>query len=258
MKARAGRRSQDRSPAGLATQIALPFRPCQHPDLVRRIWLLRAVVLGCVGLAPVIAAGQTPAPPASLDDVPSAKREDVTRLLRKVRQRHGDDAVVIQTHLLLNAMQKGSILATGVRVDRVEESLGKRYLGFDLETGMVFDDATRDQEARLQVLWGAVLEPTLARLEDGLQVAKADGIMVQMQYHHRPYRTVAELRRDIEERPGTAEVARFYVLAADLDAVVRKQMALAEVLPKSRITVDGAERSVRTVPVSLPLTPGPD
>jgi hypothetical protein len=208
-------------------------------------------------VVPSVAWSQTPAPPASLDDISSAKREDVTRLLRKVRQRHGEDAVVIQTHLLLNAMQQGSVLATGVRVDRVEESLGKRYLGFDLETGMVFDDNTRDQEARLQVLWGAVLEPTLARLEDGLQVEKADGIMVQMQYHHRPYRTVAELRDDIEQ-PGTAEVARFYVLAADLDAVVRKRMPLQQMLPKSRVTVDGTERAVGMVPASLSLTPGPD
>jgi hypothetical protein len=219
--------------------------------------VFRCTVLLVMVIVPALVRAETPAPP-SLDDIPSAKREDVTRLLRKVRQRHGDDAIVIQTHLLLNAMQKGSVLATGVRVDRVEESLGKRYLGFDLETGMVFDDNTRDPEARLQVLWGAVLEPTLARLEDGLQVAQADGIMVQMQYHHRPYRTVAELRSNLTEQPGTAEVARFYVLASDLDTVVRGQMPVAEMLAKSRVTVDGAERRVRTVPAALALTPGPD
>jgi hypothetical protein len=219
--------------------------------------LVRSAVLAAALGVPAIATGQTPAAPASLDDMPSAKPEHVTRLLRKVRQRHGEDAVVIQTHLLLNAMQKGSVLATGVRVDRVEESLGKRYLGFELETGMVFDDNTRDQEARLQVLWGAVLEPALARLEDGLQIEKADGIVVQMQYHHRPYRTVAELRSNIEQ-PGTSEVARFYVLAADLEAVVRKQMPLAHVLARSRVIVDGTERNVHTVPSDLALTPGPD
>jgi hypothetical protein len=224
---------------------------------VRRFAFLGCALIAAVLVVPGLAWSQTPLPPRTLDDIPSAKRENVTRLLRKIRMRHGDDAIVIQTHLLLNSMQRGSILATGVRVDRVEESLGKRYLGFEVETGMVFDDNTRDQEKRLQVLWGAVLEPTLARLEDGLQVHKADGIMVQMQYHHRSYQTIAEVRRDIEQ-PGTSEVARFYVLAADLDAVVRKQLPLAEVLAKTRITVDGAERSVRTVPASLPLTPGPE
>ncbi len=209
-------------------------------------------------LSPGSVWSQTPVPPQSLDDVPTDKKEQVTHLLRKVRQRHGDDAVVIQTHLLLNAMQKGSVLTTGVRVDRVEESYGKRYLGFALETGMVFDDNTRDPEARLQVLWGAVLEPTLARLEDGLQVTQADGIMVEMQYRHRPYRSVSELRSSLDQQPGVAETARFYVLAADLDAVVRKEMPLADMLTKSHVVVDGTERSVHVVPTSLSLTPGPD
>jgi len=225
---------------------------------VRRTWFVRFALVVATLLPPARVWSQTPVPPQSLEDVPTDKKEEVVHLLRKIRQRHGDDAVVIQTHLLLNAMQKGSVLTTGVRVDRVEESFGKRYLGFALETGMVFDDNTRDPEARVQVLWGAVLEPTLARLEDGLQVTQADGIMVEMQYRHRPYRNVAELRRSLEEQPGTSEVARFYVLAADLDAVVRKQMPIAEVLTKGHVVVDGAERSVRVVPATLPLTPGPD
>jgi hypothetical protein len=225
---------------------------------VRRTWFVGVAFAVATLLPPAIAWSQTPVPPQGLDDVPTDKKEEVVHLLRKVRERHGDDAVVIQTHLLLNAMQKGSVLTTGIRVDRVEESFGKRYLGFALETGMVFDDNTRDPEARLQVLWGAVLEPTLARLEDGLQVQTADGIMVEMQYRHRPYRNVAELRSSLDAEPGTVEVARFYVLAADLDAVVRKEMPLAAMLTKSHVIVDGAERSVRLVPADLPLTPGPD
>jgi len=100
-----------------------------------------------------MAADREPAPPADLDAIPSAKREDVIRLLRKVRHRHGEDAVVIQSQLLLNAMQHGSVLATGVRVDRVVEALDKRYLGFVLETGLVFDDSTRDRVTRAQILW---------------------------------------------------------------------------------------------------------
>jgi hypothetical protein len=45
------------------------------------------------------------------------------------------------------------VLTTGVRVDRVEESRGKRYLAFVLETGFVFDDSTRDRAERAQILW---------------------------------------------------------------------------------------------------------
>ena len=72
------------------------------------------VLLAVIAARPSLGWAQTPAPPQSLDDIPSAKREDVSRLLSKIRRRHGEDAIVIQTHLLLNAMQKGAILATGV------------------------------------------------------------------------------------------------------------------------------------------------
>jgi hypothetical protein len=220
---------------------------------VVRAGLTAMIVLGLV--LPGRALAQTPAPPASLDDIPSAKREDVTRLLRKVRQRHGEDAVVIQTNLLMHAMQQGSVLATGVRVDKVQEHRGKRYLGFFLESGFVFDDATRDQVARAQIVWATVLEPTLARLKDGLQV-KADGLVVHVQSHHRAYRSADELRKDIEH-PGTLEEHRFYVLASDVDAVVRGELTARTLLARAQITCDGRDLSVPPIGESLELTPGP-
>jgi hypothetical protein len=206
--------------------------------------------------SPARAWSDAPTPPASLEEIPSAKREDVTRLLRRVRQRHGEDAVVIQTNLLLNAMQQGSVLATGVRVDRVDEALGKHYLGFILETGLVFDDSTRDRIARVQTLWATIMEPTLARLQDGLQV-KADGMMVQMQYYHRPYRSVGELRASIDQ-PGTSEEVRFYVLKTDLDAVAGGELTLRTLLGRARTTIDGAEVPVVPPREDSPLTPGPE
>ena len=217
-------------------------------------------IMAALAVAPLAqarsASGQTPAPVTELDDLPSAKPQDVGRLLRKIRQRHGEDAVVIQTHLLLNAMQKGSVLATGVRVDRVEETLGKRYLLFVVETGMIFDDATRDRQQRAQVLWASVMEPTLERLKDGLQVA-ADGMMVQMEYHHRPYRSVADLRASLDQ-PGVPEVARFHVLTADLDAVVRGELTLRDLVTRAHTTIDGTEVAIAPPRNDQPLTPGPN
>jgi hypothetical protein len=227
---------------------------------MRGIAVLCRVFVAVVLAGPALAATETPVPtPAevTLDDIPSAKPQDVTRLLRKVRQRHGDDAVVVQTHLLLNAMQKGSVLATGVRVDKVEEAQGKRYLGFVLETGLIFDDSTRDRVTRAQILWTTILEPTLARLEDGLQVNEADGMVVQMQYFHRPYRSADELRTTID-KPGTSEEARFYVQSADLDSVIRGELTLHDLVTRTRTTVDGAEIAVQPAAPDAPLTPGPE
>jgi hypothetical protein len=239
-------------------QIAFTTLACKHPRLVRTRRPAAWVLLGVMGLGCWPAWAETPAPSGvqSLDEIPSAKREDVSRLLRKVGRRYGPDAVVIQTHLLLNAMQKGSVLATGVRVERIEHAHGKRYLGFALETGLVFDDHTRDESARLRFLWASILEPTLARLTDGLQV-EADGILVRMQYYHRPYKTIAELRASIEQ-PGTSEEAAFAVLASDVDATVRGELPLREVLARTHVTVDGAERKVAAPATDQVLTPGPE
>lgn len=220
------------------------------------IAILAALVTVALCGQPCPAWSQTPAPVTELDEMPSAKPQDVTRLLAKIRRRHGEDAVVIQTHLLLNAMQKGSVLATGVRVERVQEAFDKRYLLFVVETGMIFDDSTRDRQQRAQVLWASVMEPTLDRLKDGLQV-EADGMMVQMEYHHRPYRSVSDLRGSID-RPGTPEVARFHVLAADLDQVVRGDLTLRNLVSRAHTTIDGAEIAVAPPRDDQPLTPGPD
>lgn len=211
-------------------------------------------------VGPVWAVEPTPAPlaaPDSLDDIPSAKPQDVARLLRKVRERHGEDAIVVQTHLLLNAMQKGSVLATGVRVEHVEQAQGKRFLRFVLETGFVFDDSTRDRVQRAQILWATIMEPTLARLEDGLQVEKADGMVVQMQSFHRPYRSADDLRAHIDE-PGLSEETRFYVASADLDDVVRGKRTLRTLLSQVHTTIDGADLVVTPPKDDETLTPGPE
>ncbi len=224
---------------------------------------MRNVVAGCVLVAtlalvmPAVGAEPAPAPPGSFDDLPNAKEQDVVRLLRKVRRRHGEDAVVVQTHLLLNAMQKGSVLTTGVRVERVEKALGRRWLRVVLETGFVFDDSTHDRMERAQILWAAIMEPTLARLKDGLQVNEADGVLVQMQYHHRPYRSAGELRAHIDE-PGTYEEARFYVASADLDQVVRGTRTLHALLADVHTEIDGAAVVVPPPGDGIVLTPGPE
>lgn len=199
----------------------------------------------------------TPAPAAALDELPSAKPRDVARLLRKVRQRHGEDAVIVQTHLLLNAMQKGAVLATGVRVERVEEAHGKRWLRIVLETGFVFDDSTRDRTRRAQILWSTIMEPTLARLNGGLRIENADGVLVEMQSFHRPYRSAAELRAHIHE-PGASEAARFYVASRDVDDVVRDGRAWHTLLAAAHMTIDGEEIAVPPPSDDEALTPGPE
>ena len=193
--------------------------------------------------------------PSGMEEFGSASINDVSRALAKVRRRYGDDAIVIQTQLLVNAMRNGSVRATGVRVEGVREHRAKKYLVFVVETGFVFDSATRDENTRVHMLWSSIMAPTLERLT-ALRIP-ADGIKVEMQYHHRPYRSAAELRASID-RPGTAEQTDFYLLVADIDALVQRTMAPQTLIARAAITVDGVERAATAPPADLPTTAGPD
>jgi hypothetical protein len=202
------------------------------------------------------AAAADPEPlPSGMESLGSASRGDVVRALRKVRHHYGDDAIVIETQLLVNAMRNGSLRATAVSVDGVRAHEDKRYLVFVVDTGLVFDSATRDETTRVHVLWETIMVPTLERLQ-GLRVP-ADGIEVAMRYHHRPYRTLAELRAHLDQ-PGTPEETDFYVLGPDVDALIGRSETPHTLLARAHVTVDGAARAVAAAPADLPTAPGPE
>ncbi|MBI3769027.1 MAG: hypothetical protein HY271_11130 [Deltaproteobacteria bacterium] len=204
------------------------------------------------------AAAADPEPlPSGMEALGSASRGDVVRALRKVRHHYGDDAIVIETQLLVNAMRNGSMRATAVSVDGVRSHEDKRYLVFVVDTGVVFDSTTRDETTRVHVLWETIMVPMLERLQlQGLRVP-ADGIKVAMRYHHRPYRTLDELRAHLDQ-PGTPEETDFYVLGPDVDALIGRSETPHTLLARAHVTVDGAARAVAVAPADLRTAPGPD
>jgi hypothetical protein len=204
--------------------------------------------------APPGRAGEAEAP-RSLDELPSTARDSVTALLAKSRREYGEDAVVMQAQLLLNTLRHGSQLAAGVRIAGVEEFRGTPYLRFVLETGLVFDDRTRDRNARVHMLWAAIMEPTLASVET-LEIS-AEGVAVDMQSHHRPYETNRALRATIDD-PGTVEHVTFYVRAADVNAVRAAAGATRELFGRALVVVDDAPLAPAPLPSDPPTFPGPD
>lgn len=215
--------------------------------------VLTLVAVGALGVRPAHAG---PAPlPSAAGEIPSATRGDVVRALRKVRHKYGEDAVVIESQLLINAMRSGAQRATAVSVEGVTRDRGKRYLVFIVETGLVFDSQTRGERVRIRMLWATIVAPTLERLA-GLQVP-ADGIKVVLRYHHRPYRSQYDLRASID-RPGTPEETAFYVLTPDVAALATRDVTAPNLIARARVTVDGQERTVEVSGDDPPSTSGPD
>jgi hypothetical protein len=233
---------------------------------VRAVSLLAAVL--ATTLAPALApplpytgtgalAAPDPEPlPSGMENLDSASPKDVTRALRRVRHHYGDDAIVIETQLLINAMRNGSLRATSVGVDGVRTHEGKKYLVFVVDTGLIFDSATRDETTRVHMLWETIVAPTLEHLPQGLRVP-ADGIKVVLRYHHRPYQTREELRAKLDE-PGTPEETDFYLLGPDIDTILRQTETPHTLIARARVTVDGNARTLAAAPPTLPTTPGPD
>ena len=224
----------------------------------RRDGRARLVCVAALALLtlPAVAPGAEPtATPSGIEGMPGAGREDVLRALRKVHHKYGEHAVQIQTQLLVNAMRNGSLRATAVRVDGVKPYRDKRYLGFDVETGLVFDTTTRDEPTRIAMLWTTILIPTLERLTE-LRLP-ADGIRVALHYHHRPYQSLAELRASIDE-PGTPEETDFYVLAPDVSDLVYHRLTAHTLIARTQVTVDGGERVIAALVSDVPTAPGPD
>jgi hypothetical protein len=195
------------------------------------------------------------ATPSGIEGMPGAGREDVVRALRKVHHKYGEHAVQIETQLLVNAMRNGSLRATAVRVEGVKPYRDKRYLGFDVETGLVFDTTTRDERTRIEMLWTTILVPTLERLTE-LRLP-ADGIRVALHYHHRPYRSLAELRASIDE-PGTPEETDFYVLTPDVSDLVDHRLTPHTLIARTQVTVDGGARAIAALAPDVPTAPGPE
>lgn len=200
--------------------------------------LLAAILsLGVVGSVSAV----EPAGPSSLEDMPGGTRESVTRLLAKTRREYGEDAVLIQTKLLLQVLRNGSQLPAGVRVQGIDEYAGRQYLRFHLETGLVFDDGTRDLDARVHMLWLTVLEPVLESI--GEPDLTSAGIAIEMESFHRPYTNGQQLRATIDN-PGVSEEVTFYVLRDDLAALARAKLTVRDLFARSRITVDASERAI--------------
>lgn len=199
-------------------------------------------VLLCLGTAAPLPAEEpaTPAGPASLEEMPGGNRESVTRLLAKTRRRYGEDAVLIQTRLLLQALRNGSQLAAGVRVQGADDYEGRQYLRFHVETGLVFDNGTRDLRARVHMLWLTLIEPTLESI--GEPDMTQAGIAVETQSFHRPYASGQELRASIDN-PGLSEEVTFYVLRDDLTALAHEKLSVRDLFTRSRITIDDSERA---------------
>lgn len=211
---------------------------------------LLAILLG----TSVAAAAESPDLPAGLPDAASKdQRVAVLELMKANTQKYGSDAALLQGLLLTHSLQGEAVLTTESTIVGFEQSEGRKYLGFRVDSGVVLNDKTMDRDRRLERIWHVVLERTLMKYPKF--TAPADGLAVEIRYNHRPYDRLSDIAQT-DDDVGPMERAKFYLLSTDLDEFLARRMGPQVFLDRSRIFVD--EKPVKLVPTEVSMPPRPE
>lgn len=159
------------------------------------------------------------------------------QLLDTLHQHYGPDTVALVGSLLYAANHSGSVLTASVRVNGPEVREGKTFLGFEVETGLIFNTNTLDQPARLSVLWRDILAEAFANLKT--MRVPTDGILVHLRYHHRPYHEGEDVS-ELTDAPGETEDAKFYFGGESLQAFLSKDLSAQDLLARTAVLVNNA------------------
>jgi hypothetical protein len=214
--------------------------------------LLQRFLVSLLLAASLAGAAESPELPSGLPDAASKdQRVAVLELMKANTQKYGSDAALLQGLLLTHSLQGDAVLTTESTILGFEESDGRKYLGFRVESGVVLNDKTMDRDRRLERIWHVVLERTLLKYPKFS--APADGLAVEIRYNHRPYDRLSEVGQS--DDVGPLERAKFYLLSNDLDAFLAHRMGPQALLGHSRVLVDEQPVKVQLTEVSMPPAP---
>lgn len=186
-------------------------------------------------LALVLLPGSAPAQLRERFDPDNETHQAIVLMLRENRQLYGDDATILQGLLMAHAVDADAILTTESAITGFEESNGKRFIGYRLASGVVFNDNHLDRDDRLSRVWQEIVERSFLTYPEF--AIPADGVAIEIAYNHRPYGTTSELYREIEN-VGPTERVKFYVSAEDIAAFLKREMSSRSLVSNSEVRVD--------------------
>src|SRR5215813_3214838 len=160
---------------------------------------------------------------------------ELFKLLQELNHQYGPDAVTLVTWLLDAAARSGSVLTASVQVNGNETREDAKFLAFQVDTGIIFNTRTVDQNGRLAVLWDKILAKAFTHLET-LQVP-ADGVVVNLLYHYKSFPETDDLSEHVDE-PGPIEEAKFYFRTDPLQAYLQKELSPQTLLARSQVLIN--------------------
>lgn len=165
-------------------------------------------------------------------------RKEILDTLHDLQRKYGSDAVLMEGHLLGQAIRSGSILEAVISVSGVEERDGKRFLAFKLETGIVYNDREVAPPERSVRAWSEIVEVTLRQFHK--PSVPADGIAFVVSYTHKPYADLADLHAHLMDGHGEPEAVAFYVLTPDVVELNADRITPQQLIDRSTVLINGA------------------
>lgn len=213
---------------------------------------LRSAAFGQISGGLTLALALVLGGPARGDEAeePGTTRQEIVNTLHDVQRKYGSDAVMLQGHLLGQAIRAGSITDAAIRVSGIEERNGKRFLAFKLDTGIIYNDREVSAASRRTRVWNDLVEASLRKFH-ALDVP-ADGIALLLGYAHQPYAGEAELRTHLRDAPGDAEAMAVYLLRADVIELTADRIDGQQLIDRSTVLIDGAPARLVLDPPAAP------
>jgi len=162
-------------------------------------------------------------------------------LLQDLNKQYGPDAVTLISWLLDAAIHSGSVLTASIQVNGNEIRGDAKFLVFQVDTGIIFNTRTVDQNGRLALLWDKILARAFTHLET-LRVP-ADGVMVTLLYHSKSFPETDDLSEHVDE-PGPLEAAKFYFRTDPLRAYLSKELSPQTLLSQSQVLINDTPTTV--------------
>jgi hypothetical protein len=192
--------------------------------------IVALVVLLILTVAPRVQAAEDPTFGAGATPPP-----EVLKFLQEMKRQYGPDTVALVSWLLDATNHSGSVLTTAVKVTGNETKDNSSFLVFWVDTGLILNEKTTDQYGRLLAIWETILEKAFLHM-DAIQVP-ADGVMVNLVYHHKSFPETEALLEHVDE-PGPIEEAKFYFSGDPLRAFMRKELSSQDLLSHTQVFVN--------------------
>jgi len=172
---------------------------------------------------PSFGAGSTPPP-------------EVLKFLQDMKKQYGPDTVALVSWLLDATNHSGSVLTSSIKVNGDETKDNTKFLVVLIDTGLILNEKTTDQNNRLLTVWEQILTKAFLQM-DTIDIP-ADGVLIDLLYHRKSFPETDNIADHVDE-PGPIEEAKFYIHGDLLRAFMRKELSAQQLLSRTQVVVDG-------------------